>query len=165
MRMPVSIAFVLALGPEVCRASSLRRLAPISCNKISRKTNQEMRRTLRTATKVLMHEFQQGSRAAFEQLYARYSWPLYGFFPAAAGKSAARGRRGPGNFSCSDSRCSALRAASAGADVLVRNRAEAAGVGAAPTAWKRRQSGSSSRAICSEHTRVWVLGAESLSQT
>ena len=27
-----------------------------------------------------MREFQQGSRAAFEELYARYSAPLYGFF-------------------------------------------------------------------------------------
>ena len=27
-----------------------------------------------------MREFQQGSRAAFEELYARYSGPLYGFF-------------------------------------------------------------------------------------
>ena len=29
MRMPVSVDFVLALGPEVCSASSSRRLAPI----------------------------------------------------------------------------------------------------------------------------------------
>jgi RNA polymerase sigma-70 factor (ECF subfamily) len=29
---------------------------------------------------VLMLEFQQGSRPAFEELYARYSGPLYGFF-------------------------------------------------------------------------------------
>ncbi|HEX8893567.1 MAG TPA: RNA polymerase sigma factor [Terriglobales bacterium] len=29
---------------------------------------------------VVMREFQQGSRAAFEELYARYSGPLYGFF-------------------------------------------------------------------------------------
>src|SRR6516225_9842090 len=63
--------------------------------------------------------------------------------PPAAGKSAARGGFGPGNFSCGDSRCAALRAASAGADVLVRSRAEDAGGGAAQTAWKRRQSRSS----------------------
>lgn len=29
---------------------------------------------------VLMREFQQGSQAAFEELYAQYSGPLYGFF-------------------------------------------------------------------------------------
>jgi RNA polymerase sigma-70 factor (ECF subfamily) len=29
---------------------------------------------------VLMLEFQRGSRAAFEELYSRYSGPLYGFF-------------------------------------------------------------------------------------
>jgi len=29
---------------------------------------------------VLMREYQQGSRSAFEELYARYSGPLYGFF-------------------------------------------------------------------------------------
>ena len=28
----------------------------------------------------LMHEFQGGSRSAFEELYSRYSGPLYGFF-------------------------------------------------------------------------------------
>jgi DNA-directed RNA polymerase specialized sigma24 family protein len=28
----------------------------------------------------LMLEFQRGSRAAFEELYARYREPLYGFF-------------------------------------------------------------------------------------
>jgi RNA polymerase sigma-70 factor (ECF subfamily) len=30
---------------------------------------------------VLMREYQLGSRPAFEELYARYSGPLYGFFP------------------------------------------------------------------------------------
>ena len=33
-----------------------------------------------SSDEVLMREFQQGSRPAFEELYARYSGPLYGFF-------------------------------------------------------------------------------------
>jgi hypothetical protein len=34
----------------------------------------------------LMLEFQGGSRAAFEELYARYRKPLYGFFGRRAGR-------------------------------------------------------------------------------
>ena len=33
-----------------------------------------------TSDEVLMLEFQQGSRAAFEEIYARYRQPLFGFF-------------------------------------------------------------------------------------
>lgn len=33
-----------------------------------------------SSDEVLMLEFQRGSRTAFEELYSRYSGPLYGFF-------------------------------------------------------------------------------------
>ena len=165
MRMPVSIDFVLALRPEVCSASSSRRLAPIFVQQnilqdepgdASDANNSDKGLDARVPTRLASC-----LRAALRTLQLA----LVRIFPAAAGKSAVRGRRGPGTFLAVIRAAHRYEPRALVRTYFVRNRAEAAGVGAAQTAWKRRQSGSSSRAICSEYTRVWVLGAESLSQT
>jgi hypothetical protein len=52
----------------------------------------------------LMLEFQRGSRTAFEELFARYHKPLYGFFARRLNNPRAGGGSRTGNFPRGDPR-------------------------------------------------------------